>query len=324
MLNYRQFYIILVISIFYGGTISDKMDNFDIQILSRLLNNCRESDRQIGIELGMSGGAVNSRIRKMQKLEIIEKFVVKVEPPVLGYGVLYFVISGENMKEVLEQVSLVGEPHFVAPCVGGITVCSIIVKENLEQKIELAKKLMKDFKVLSIFEAENPGFKTNLTKTDLQILDELIKDPRQKIETLAKNTKMSTKTITRCIDKLQKNEGIQFTTVYDPKKIKKFIPYAIITWIEGDLKETLEKMNKEFSNTYLQIPFIAKNQIVLFLYSNNIYKIDELTQKVRNLKNIKSADLFIPKKISFYDNWIKKTIIDFKKSSKLHLTYQTN
>jgi len=324
VLNYRQFYIILVISIFYGGTISDKMDNFDIQILSRLLNNCRESDRQIGIELGMSGGAVNSRIRKMQKLEIIEKFVVKVEPPVLGYGVLYFVISGENMKEVLEQVSLVGEPHFVAPCVGGITVCSIIVKENLEQKIELAKKLMKDFKVLSIFEAENPGFKTNLTKTDLQILDELIKDPRQKIETLAKNTKMSTKTITRCIDKLQKNEGIQFTTVYDPKKIKKFIPYAIITWIEGDLKETLEKMNKEFSNTYLQIPFIAKNQIVLFLYSNNIYKIDELTQKVRNLKNIKSADLFIPKKISFYDNWIKKTIMDFKKSSKLHLTYQTN
>ena len=324
MLNYRQFYIILVISIFYGGTISDIMDNFDIQILSKLLNNCRESDRQIGIELGMSGGAVNSRIRKMQKLEIIEKFFVKVEPPVLGYGILYFVVSGENMKEVLEQVSLVGEPNFVVPCVGGITVCSIIVKENLEQKIELAKKLMKDFKVLSIFEAENPGFKKNLTKTDLQILDELIKDPRQKIETVAKNTKMSTKTITRCIEKLQKNEGIQFTTLYDPKKIKKYIPYAIITWVEGDLKETLEKMNKEFSNTYLQIPFIAKNQIVLFMYSNDIYKMDELTQKVRNLKNVKSADLFIPKKISFYDEWIKTVIVDLKKSSKLHLTYQTN
>ena len=300
------------------------MDNFDIQILSKLLNNCRESDRQIGIELGMSGGAVNSRIRKMQKLEIIEKFFVKVEPPVLGYGILYFVVSGENMKEVLEQVSLVGEPNFVVPCVGGITVCSIIVKENLEQKIELAKKLMKDFKVLSIFEAENPGFKKNLTKTDLQILDELIKNPRQKIETVAKNTKMSTKTITRCIEKLQKNEGIQFTTLYDPKKIKKYIPYAIITWVEGDLKETLEKMNKEFSNTYLQIPFIAKNQIVLFMYSNDIYKMDELTQKVRNLKNVKSADLFIPKKISFYDKWIKTAIVDLKKSSKLHLTYQTN
>ena len=54
----------------------------------------------------MSGGAVNARIRKMQKLEIIEEFYIKVEPPVLGYGILYFVISGENMKEILEQVSL--------------------------------------------------------------------------------------------------------------------------------------------------------------------------------------------------------------------------
>ena len=300
------------------------MDNFDIKILSKLLNNCRESDRQIGMDIGMSGGAVNARIHRMQKNELIKKFFIKVEPPVLGYGVLYFVISGENINEILEQVSLVGEPHFVAPCIGGITVCSIIVKENLEQKIELAKKLMKDFKVLSIFEAENPGFNTNLTKTDLEILDGLIKDPRQKIETIANNTKMSTKTITRCIEKLQKNEGIQFTTIYDPKKIKKFIPYAIITWIKSDLKGTLEKMNKEFSNSYLQIPFIAKNQIVLFMYSNNIYKMDELTQKVRNIKNIKSADLFIPKKISFYDKWLKKTILDFKKSSKLHLTYQTN
>jgi len=83
-------------------------------------------------------------------------------------------------------------------------------------------------------------------------------------------------------------------------------------------------MNKEFSSIYLQIPFIAKNQIVLFMYSNNIYKMDELTQKVRNVKNVKSADLFIPKKISFYNKWLKKTIIDFLKSNKLHLTYQTN
>jgi len=295
-----------------------------MKILNRLLNNCRESDRQIGIELGISGGAVRARIRKMQAKKIIEEFFIKVEPPVLGYGILYFVVSGENIKEILEQASLVGEPYFVVPCVGGITVCGISIKENMEQKIELAKKLMKDVRVLSIFEAENPGFSSNLTKTDLEILDEMIKDPRQKIEKIAKNTGMSTKTITRCIEKLHENDGIQFTLVYDPIKIENFIPHAILTWIEGDLKETLENLNESFSESYLQIPFIAKNQIVLFMYSDNIYKMDELTQKVRNIKNVKSADLFIPKKISFYVKWIEKAINDFKKSPKLHLTYQTN
>ena len=300
------------------------MDNLDMKILNKLLNNCRESSRQIGIELGISGGAVKKRIQKMIEKKVIEEFFIKIEPPVLGNGVLYFVVSGENIDEILEQISLVGEPYFVAPCIGGITVCSIVIKDNPEEKIELANKLMKDVKVLSIFEAESPGYDSDFTKTDFEILEELIKDPRQKIEKIASNTNMSAKTITRCIEKLQNNDGVQFTLVYDPKKIKKFIPYAIITWIESNLKETLKEMNKEFSNTYLQIPFIAKNQIVLFTYSNNIYKIDELTQKVRNLKNVKSADLFIPKKISFYNKWLKNTILDFKKSSKLHLTYQTN
>ena len=300
------------------------MDNLDMKILSKLLNNCRESDRQIGIELGISGGTVRTRIRKMQERKIIEEFFIKVEPPVLGYGILYFVVSGQDINEILEQASLVGEPYFMVPCVGGITVCGISVKENLNQKLELAKKLMKDVRVLSIFEAENPGFNSNLTKTDLEILEELIKNPRQKIEQVAKNTKMSTKTITRCIEKLHKNDGIQFTLVYDPRKIENFIPHVILTWIKGDLKETLENLNNTFSESYLQIPFIAKNQIVLFMYSDNIFKMDELTQKVRDIKNIESADLFIPKKISFYVKWIEKAINDFKKSPKLHLTYQTN
>ncbi len=295
-----------------------------MKILSRLLNNCRESDRQIGMELGISGGAVRARIQKMEKREIIEEFFIKVEPPVLGYGVLYFVVSGENINEILEQVSLVGQPYLVVPCIGGITVCGIVVKENVKQKVELVSKLMKDVRVLSIFEAENPGFSSNLTKTDLEILEKLIKDPRQKIENIAKSTNLSTKTITRCIEKLQENNGVQFTLVYDSRKIEDFIPHVILTWIEGDLKETLENMNNTFSKSYLQIPFIAKNQIVLFMYSDSIFKMDELTQKVRTIKNVKSADLFIPKKISFYTKWLEMAIDDFKKSSKLHLTYQTN
>lgn len=300
------------------------MDNLDIKILGRLLNNCRESDRQIGIELGISGGAVHARIRKMETSGIIEDFLVKVEPPVLGYGVLYFVVSGENINEILEQVGLIGDLYFVVPCVGGITVCSIVVKENMEQKIELANKLMKDVRVLSIFEAENPGFSSNLTKTDLEILEELIKNPRQKIEKIAKDTNMSTKTITRCIEKMHENDGIQFTLIYDPKKIKDFIPHVVLTWIEGNLKQTLKNMNKIFSESYLQIPFIAKNQIVLFMYSDNIFSMDELTQKVRTVKNVKSADLFIPKKISLYLKWLETAFDDFKKSPRLHLTYQTN
>jgi DNA-binding Lrp family transcriptional regulator len=289
-----------------------------------LLNNCRESDRQIGKELGISGGAVRARIKKMENSQIIEKFTIRVEPPVLGYGVLYFVVTGQNMDEILKQVSLVGEPFFVIPCVGGITVCSIVIKDNLEKKIQLAKQLMKDVRVLSIFEAENPGYSSNLTKTDLEIIEKLMRDPRQKIDAIAKSTNLSTKTVTRCLEKLQENQGIQFTLIYDPTKIHGFISHAILAWIERDLKGTLSNMDKKFSKHYMQVPFVAKNQIVLFMYSDNIFKMDELTQKVQNEKNVKSADLFIPKKITFIQEWLENSIEDAKQSPTLHLSYQTN
>jgi len=309
---------------FFEVNLGDNLDNLDIKILGRLLNNCRESDRNIGKELGISGGAVRARIKKMEKNKMIEKFTIKVEPPILGFGVLYIVVSGQNIKEILEQVSLVGEPFFVVPCIGGIIVCGIAIKENLEQKIKLANKLLKDVRVLSIFEAENSGFNSNLTKTDLEILEQLIKEPRKKIESISKDSDLSTKTVTRSIDKFNENESIQFTVIYDPIKIQGFIPHGILAWIDGDLKEILKKMNEEFHNSFMQTPFIAKNQIVLFMYSTNIFGIDELTQRVRNMNGVKSVDLFIPKKISLPLAWLEKAINDAKKSPTLHIGYQIN
>lgn len=295
-----------------------------MQILHILLDNCRESDRQIGIRIGISGGAVKARIQKMLKSQVIEKFTLKIEPPVLGYNVIYIVVSGEDQNDILKQVKLIGEPFFVVPCVGGITVCSIVVKENIEQKIDLAKNLMRDVRVLSIFQAENPGIKSDLTRTDLEIINNLMKDPRAKIDDIANSTKLSTKTITRSLDKLQNDEAVLFTLIYDPVKLGRYISYAILVWLNTDLKEVLQKLQEKFSSYFLQKPFLAKNQIVLFLYSDDIFKVDNLTQQIRKSQGVVSADLFIPKKINFPQEWITTTIESARSSKKLHLMYQTN
>ena len=300
------------------------MDELDIQILSMLLDNCRESDRQIGKKIGISGNAVKSRIQKMIQNNVIEKFTLKIEPPVLGYNVVYIVISGQDLNQILKQVKLIGEPFFVVPCVGDITVCSIVIKENVKAKIELAKKIMKDVRVLSIFEAQNPGIRSDLTKTDLEIINVLLENPRARLDEIAKATSLSTKTITRSLDKLQNDEAILFTLIYDPIKLEQFVPYAILTWINKDLDKTLKILKEEFSSSFLQKPFIAKNQIVLFLFSDNIFKIDAVIQKVRKISGIALADLFIPKKITLPQKWIVDAVKTARDSKKLDLMYQTN
>ncbi len=298
------------------------MDKLDLKILSVLLDNCREPDRQIGNKIGISGASVKLRIKKMIQNGIIENFALKIEPPVLGFNVLYIVTTGQDIDKILKQVELIGDPFFVVPCVGGITVCSIVVKENVEQKIELAKNLMRGVRILSIFEAENPGIRSDLTKTDLEIINYLLKNPRAKIEELSRLTKLSTKTIARSLNKLQDDEAILFTIIYDPSKFVQYISFAILVWIEENLNETLKQLTKEFSNSFLQKPFIAKNQIVLFLYSNNIFELDNITQRIRDVKGVLTADLFIPKKINLPQKWVSNIIRESKSSQKLHLMYQ--
>ncbi len=295
------------------------MDKLDIQILSHLLNNCRKSDRQIGHEIGISGVAVKSRIQKMIDKKIIHEFALKIEPPVLGYSVLYFVATGKEIDDILDQIRLVGDPFFVVPCVGGIVVCSIVVKENPTQKMEIAKNLLRDVRVLSVFEAKNPEIRSDLTKTDIGIIEILLKDPRLKIEEIAKKSGFSTKTVTRSLEKLQNDEAIQFTVTYNPKNMGEFISFAILVGVKGDIKKTLTKLDKTFSGSFLQKPFVHMDQVVLFMYTDNIYKMDDLSAKIHDIEGINSVDLFIPKKIMLQDKWVESAIVRAKKSKKLHL-----
>jgi DNA-binding Lrp family transcriptional regulator len=295
------------------------MDKFDIQIISNLLNNCRKPDRQIGKEIGISGSVVKSRIQKMIKNKIIEEFALKIEPHVLGFSVLYFVVKGKEIEDILKQIRFVGEPFFVVPCVGGITVCSIVVKEDPIKKMELAKRLLHDVRVLSIFEAKNPEIRSDLTKTDIKIIDILLEKPRLKIESIAKESGFSTKTITRSLEKLQNDEAIQFTIIHNPKKMGEFIPFTILVLVNGDVRKTLSKLTKIFSESFLQKPFLHLNQIVLFMFTDNVYKMDDLVKSAHEIETIQSVDLFIPKIISFPQKWARDAILAAKKSKRLHL-----
>jgi len=291
-----------------------------MRILSRLLNNCRKPDRQIGRELGISGGAVGTRINKLEKLGIIEKFCLKVEPPLLGLNMFYIVVNTQNQKEIIKNVKLAGMPFTIVPCVGGNTVIGVVVKEDMEQKIELLKKLMQNVRVMSVFEANNTMITHNLTRTDLEILNQLTNNPRKKIEQLSKDTKLSTKTINRGLEKLQNNESIQFTLVFDPSKIEGFVCYAVVAITQDDIPQMLKKFEKEFSGDYLMTPFLAKNQIVLFMYSESIFEMDEMTEKIAKVEGTITTELFIPKKIDMPEKWLEKRLETLTKSQTLHIT----
>jgi len=194
-----------------------------MKILAILTINCRTPDRQIGKKVGLSGVSVKSRITKMVRSGVIQNFTMKIEPPSLGYGIIYLTVPSDDEVGIVKKLKLIGEPFFVVPCLGDIMACGIVVEKDVEQKTELVKNLISDARIVLTLDAKESEFRADLTKTDFKILDQLLKNPREKIDSISKSTMLSTKTVTRTIEKFEKNPAIQFTIIYDPRKLEKFV-----------------------------------------------------------------------------------------------------
>ena len=274
-----------------------------MRILGRLLDNCRESDRQIGRALGVSGGAVGARISKMVSSGVIERFSLQVEPPVLGRGVFYAVVTGRDYDEIAGQVRLVGDPFLIVPCVGGVTVCGIVAKDEVRRAIELAGGLMRGVRILSMFEAGSARG-GGMTGTDTAVMGRLASDPRRRIDEVAGELGLSARTVARSIARMRGNEGVRFSAVYDPTRLGRYIPHVVVAWTDGDAGRMRSRLDRKFRPSYLQRPFVAKSHIVLFMYSAGIFELDDLTQKVRETAGVGSIDLFIPKRITFPQEWM--------------------
>ena len=290
-----------------------------MKILGILTVNCRTPDRQIGKKVGLSGVAVKSRITKMIKSGIIQNFTIKMEPPSLGYGVIYLVVPSDDEVGIVKKLKLIGEPFFVVPCLGDITACGIVVEKDLEQKTELIKNLISNARIILTLNAQNSGFRADLTKTDFKILEQLLRNPREKIDILAESTGLSTKTVTRTIEKFEVNPAIQFTIIYDPRKLEKFIAFALLAMVQNDTKKVLKEIEVGFGDYFWQVPFTAKEMLVLFMYSDNIYNADVIHHKIKHTDGVAFTEVFFPKKITMPTDWIANAIKNASRSEKLHV-----
>jgi len=297
----------------------NKLDNYDMKILAILTIDCRTPDRQIGKKVGLSGVSVKSRITKMVRSGVIQNFTMKVEPPALGYGIIYLVVPSDDEVGIVKKLKLVGEPFFVVPCLGDITACGIVVEKDVEQKTELVKNLISNARIVLTLDPKESEFRADLTKTDFKILEQLLKNPREKIDSISKSTMLSTKTVTRTIEKFEKNPAIQFTIIYDPRKLEKFVAFAVLAMVQSDVKKIKTEIEDAFGDYFWQVPFTAKELLVLFMYSDNIYNADVMRHKIKEIDGIIFTEVFFPKKITMPTNWISNSIKNAALSQKLHV-----
>src|ERR687888_2289222 len=294
------------------------LDEKDLEIISILSKDCRASFMSIGSTVGMTSKSVKARVDTMISTGVIEKFVVKVNPVSLGYGMSCMLIVREHTAhtdDIVSRLNLLGDVSIHSKCIGGISTFCLAIKEGHEDKLELLQESLKPATVHFMFTSPSSylsSSKHELSETDLQIIKCLLLNPRMDMKDIAKKISISPRTVNRRLTRLRDNNVLKFFILCNPISTLGYIQFVLVinTIDKSFNNQIIERMYGELKENILcQPPIIDPDNIItLLLFSQDIFTADGILKEVESFTGVNRVELFILTDTTSYDEWVLKEI----------------
>jgi DNA-binding Lrp family transcriptional regulator len=290
------------------------LDSTDLKILNLLAKNGRLSYRSIGLTIGMTTKSIKSRVDRMLAAKVIERFLAKVNPSVLGYKRIYALALRKNNlnQELLERFKLVGDIQYQFEVMGGAIGFDIAVKEGTEDKIELLLSSLKPA-LLGVIRSRNREVSQKLTETDYTIIKQLIRNPRMEIRDIAAAISISPKTVHRRLDKMIRNRVVEFSIQPNPDAMKGYIVFFLDVKVKdsGHHQKVLQKIYEDLDDHFMILSSDISNQedsIGLLLGSEDTIGIESIRSRIESFDEVQQANAFLPIKLACPQEWVVKAI----------------
>jgi DNA-binding Lrp family transcriptional regulator len=272
----------------------------------------------IGSAVGMTSKSVKARIDTMISTSVIEKFVVKVNPVSLGYGMSCMLIVREHtahIDDIVSRLNLLGDVSIHSKCIGGISTFCLAIKEGHEDKLELLRDSLKPATVHLMFTSPSSylSSKHELSETDLQIIKCLLSNPRMDMNDIAKKISISPRTVNRRLTRLRDNNVLKFFILCNPISTLGYIQFVLV----------INTIDKSFNNQIIeriyggglkdnilcQPPIIDPDNIItLLLFTQDIFTADAILKSVESFTGVDRVELFTLTDTTSYDEWIIREV----------------
>lgn len=275
----------------------------------------------------------------MVRSGVIEKFVVRVNPPGFGYRTALVLVrtnNGITKDNVIQRVKQFGDLAYHVHHMGKTSVAALIINKSLDDNIiQSLNDCLKPATVSSIAVSEL-SVSTGLSETDLRIIKcLLLSGARMEISEIAKEVGISEKTSTRRLNRMKEGHLLDFSLQCSPAAMIGYIQFAIpIIVAKSHYRSVFERMYSEFQANILYSPSVIdpENRLTFVLFGENVFEVDSVLAKVDSFEGVKSADLYILIKWQYYDDWIIREIDErllprplshrsIKVADKLHSIY---
>lgn len=134
---------------------------------------------------------------------------------------------------------------------------------------------------------------------------------RTEISEIAKELRISEKTVTRRLDRMKELRLLDFALQCNTAAMIGYVQFCIlIITAKSHYRSVYERMYSEFQESILYRPSIIDpdDRLVFVLFSENVAKVDSVLARVDSFEGVKTADAFIVTDIQYYDDWILREI----------------
>lgn len=293
------------------------MDEINFKLCLLLLDDSRMVYRELADKVGLSVNAVHGRIKELMIKQIIQGFQAHIGENALQ-GSIKILVHGEStqrdLDKILEglsqdkysqQITSTGDDyHYIYGLLPDMT--------HMSKYIEKIPKLtgIEDPKIFLPDKQKVPQTNFDFKKTDYKIIHSLHEDARKSFSKVADELGVSTKTIRRRINEMEKHEAIDYTIDWYPVHSDDFIGIL-------HAKVEPEKRNKKLSNLkkyYYPNVFKTKKcsndpeEIFIHIWGNSLKKIHKIRQDLKEEENLKSIKTRMFYDVDYFNTWRDKLL----------------
>lgn len=257
----------------------DKIDVVDLKIIRYLSRDCRVSYRDISSIVGITPNAIKERINTMVCNGIIQSFIVNVNPALFGYEKECFLTVKHfyrktttiNEDDIIKPLNLLGDVRVYAKLLQRNAIFVISLRPGAEDKIALVGDLLKQsaLDVEYAFMNYRP-ISMKILSSDFKIIKALLSNARMQVEGIAKETSLSTKTVTRRLEKLRKNHIVEFGVIRNMSSMQLtgYIEFAAMIHLEEDslYQPVLERIYQEMEEYLFVIPHANQKEGIFLVF----------------------------------------------------------
>ena len=287
-----------------------------MKILNFLSGNCRISYSSLGKKIGLTAKSVKARVKKMQSSGVIDSFIVKVNPLVLGYSKFCILVLRINSKagdekHIRRSLNLLGDILYTGHVLGNISTFKLAVKKEAEEKLELLVDVIGQDLLIQNQTVVFPSIREPPTYTDFKIMRCLLANPRMEISDIAEKISMSSKTVARRLEKMIEDHVLDFTVQCNFTAIRGYIVSLVSAKTEkGSYRKVLERSYADLKDSFcVYSPMLSQQDVIYWLFfSKDVFALDSIIKGIESHAGVRKVDVFIPISIEYHKEVIRKEI----------------